>query len=87
LATIYYIKEQKKDKIMETLELTQDQAFSLLREQLIQGIENEEITDEEFLADIRVLRTVVKNSTFVLQVTPIDEEPPVEPNDWLIPAE
>ena len=76
MATIYYIKEQKKDKIMETLELTQDQAFSLLREQLIQGI-----------ADIRVLRTVVKNSTFVLQVTPIDEEPPVEPNDWLIPAE
>jgi hypothetical protein len=53
------------------MELTSEQAWNLLREELLYGLDSGELTEEEFIQEMKVLRAVVSRSTFTLVTQPI----------------
>jgi hypothetical protein len=53
-----------------TMELTADQVLDLLREELLIGLDAGELTEEQFVAELKTLRTVVDSSTFTLVAQP-----------------
>ncbi len=52
------------------MELTSEQVWGLLKEELLSGLYGGEITEEEFLDQLKTLRAVVDNSTFSLIAIP-----------------
>ncbi len=48
------------------MELTGEQVWNLLREELIHGLDSGELTEEEFAKELKTLRNVAYNSTFML---------------------
>ena len=52
------------------MELTSEQVWTLLKEELLNGLYGGEITEEEFLDQLKTLRAVVDNSTFSLIAMP-----------------
>ena len=55
-----------------TMELTNQQAWVLLREELLYGLDSGELTEEEFIVQMKALRAVVERSTFTLLAQPAD---------------
>jgi hypothetical protein len=53
------------------MKLTNEQVWSLLKEELVNGLYGGEITEEEFLDQLKTLRAVVDNSTFSLIAIPL----------------
>tara|TARA_R100001082_G_C4311694_1_gene137017 strand:+ start:444 stop:689 length:246 start_codon:yes stop_codon:yes gene_type:complete len=53
------------------MELTSEQVWSLLREELVVGLDSGELTEEEFATELKTLRTVVDNTIFTLVAEPI----------------
>jgi len=56
--------ELENDK--PTMELTDRQVWALLRDELLHGLDSGELTEEEFVSEMKTLRTVVCNTTFML---------------------
>ncbi len=54
------------------MELTGEQVWNLLREELVHGLDSGELTEEEFVEEVKTLRAVVDRSTFTLLVQPAD---------------
>ena len=52
------------------MELTGEQVWNLLREELVHGLDSGELTEEEFVEEVKTLRAVVDRSTFTLLVQP-----------------
>ena len=52
------------------MELTGEQVWNLLREELLYGLDNGELTEEEFVEEMKTLRAVVDRSTFTLLAQP-----------------
>ncbi len=52
------------------MELTSEQVWTLLKEELLNGLYGGQITEEEFLDQLKTLRAVVDNSTFSLIAIP-----------------
>tara|TARA_R100001509_G_C4692161_1_gene157215 strand:+ start:81 stop:287 length:207 start_codon:yes stop_codon:yes gene_type:complete len=52
------------------MELTSEQVWGLLKEELLNGLYGGQITEEEFLDQLKTLRAVVDNSTFSLIAIP-----------------
>jgi hypothetical protein len=53
------------------MELTNEQVWSLLREELVVGLDSGELTEEEFATELKTLRAVVNSATFTLIAEPI----------------
>jgi hypothetical protein len=53
------------------MKLTNGQAWILLREELLYGLDSGELTEEEFIVEMKTLRAVVECSTFTLIAEPI----------------
>jgi hypothetical protein len=49
-----------------SMELTKDQAYLFLRKELITGLEDGELTEEEFVIQMKILRRVVEENVFTL---------------------
>ena len=52
------------------MELTGEQVWNLLREELVHGLDSGELTEEEFAKELKTLRNVAYNSTFMLVAHP-----------------
>ena len=52
------------------MELTSEQAWGLLREELLYGLDSGELTEEEFIQEMKTLRAVVDRSKFTLLAQP-----------------
>jgi hypothetical protein len=49
-----------------SMELTKKQAYIFLREELITGLEDGELTEEEFVIQLKILRQVVEQNVFTI---------------------
>ena len=68
---------ENNDSVME---LTNEQAWILLREELLYGLDSGELTEEEFIVEMKTLRAVVERSTFTLLAQPQDTTPEEQNN-------
>ncbi len=55
-----------------TMELTSQQVWVLLREELLHGLDSGDLTEEEFILQMKALRAVVERSIFTLLAQPAD---------------
>ena len=53
-----------------TMKLTTKQVWSLLRDELLIGLDSGELTEKEFADEMKTLRAVVSNSEFLLVAQP-----------------
>tara|TARA_R110000823_G_scaffold285086_1_gene403544 strand:+ start:241 stop:459 length:219 start_codon:yes stop_codon:yes gene_type:complete len=63
-----------------SMQLTRDQALSLLREQLLDGLDSGELTEEEFVQQIKALKDIVNNCVFFLTASHTDARSTEEQN-------
>ena len=53
-----------------TMKLTTKQVWSLLRDEVLIGLDSGELTEKEFAYEMKTLRAVVSNSEFLLVAQP-----------------